>query len=368
MKIGIDAREFVSGQMTGIGRYLWHFLQYATTSNYPHEYVLFCNHETKIPFDLSKLKTVIIREKITPIWDQILLPLNIAREKIDVFLTPYFKAPFFLPSNVVLIINDLIPLFFPEEHRLFKRIYFRFMCGRSARRAKRIITISENSRDDIVKFLRLPADKIRIVHLGVEERFRSPDIRIEETRRKYALPQKFILYVGNLSPHKNVQGLIKSYAVLPVNLRKQYKLVLVAPKSGKYFSYIEKVIREMELAQDVLFTGYIEDKDLPAVYHMSSLFAFPPLYEGFGLPPLEAMACGCPVVSSNTSSMPEVLGDAALFFNPYNVEEMSLAIKKMLKDENLRDKFRQKGLQRAKRFTFEKMTNRILNVFESVLA
>ena len=368
MKIGIDAREFLPGRMTGIGRYLWHFLQYATTSNNPHEYVLFCNQETFVPFDHPILKMVIIREKITPLWDQILLPLNIAKEKIDVFLTPYIKAPFFLPSNMILIINDLIPLFFPEEHGLVKRLYFRFMSGKSARRAKRIITISENSKDDIVKFCRLPADKIMVVHLGVEERFRSPDIRKEEIRRKYTLPQKFILYVGNLSPHKNVQGLIKSYAVLPVNLRKQYKLVLGAPKSGKYFSYIEKVIREMKLAQNVLFTDFIEEKDLPAVYHMSSLFAFPSFYEGFGLPPLEAMACGCPVVSSNTSSMPEVLGDAALFFNPYNAEEMSFAIRQMLEDESLRDKFRQKGLERAKLFTFEKMTNRILNIFESVLA
>lgn len=136
MKIGIDVREFQSGQMTGIGRYLWHFLQYATTSNYPHEYVLFCNQETLVPFDLTILKMAIIREKITPLWDQILLPLNIAKEKIDVFLTPYIKAPFFLLSNMILIINDLIPLFFPEEHGLFKRLYFRFMSGRSARRAK----------------------------------------------------------------------------------------------------------------------------------------------------------------------------------------------------------------------------------------
>jgi len=368
MKIGIDAREFLSARMTGIGRYLWHFLKYATTSNYPHEYVLFCNQETHIPFNLPKLKKVIITEKITLIWDQVLLPLNIAREKIDVLLTPYFKAPFFLPSKMVLIINDLIPLFFPEEHRLFKRIYFRFMCGMAARRATRIIAISANSRDDIVKFLKLPADKIMVVHLGVEERFRSSDIRIEEIRRKYTLPQKFILYVGNLSPHKNVQGLIKSYASLPLNLREQYKLVLGGPRSDKYFSYIEKLAREMELTRDVVFTSFIEEKDLPAVYHMSSLFAFPSLYEGFGLPPLEAMVCGCPVVSSNTSSMPEVLGDAALFFNPYNVEEMSFAIRQMLEDENLRNRFRQKGLERAKLFTFEKMTNRILEVFKSVIS
>ena len=366
MKIGIDAREFVAGQMTGIGRYLWHFLQYATSSKGPHEYVLFCNQETDVSFDLPKLKKVIITENITPIWDQVLLPLKMAREKIDVFLTPYFKAPFFLPSKMVLIINDLIPLFFPEEHRLFRRLYFRFMCVIAARRAKRIITISENSRDDIVKFFKLSADKIMIVHLGLEERFKPSDIKTEEIRRKYALPQKFILYVGNLSPHKNVQGLIKSYAALPSNMREKYKLVMGASRSDKYFSHIEKVIREMELIQDVVFTGFIEHKDLPTVYNMGSLFAFPSFYEGFGLPPLEAMASGSPVVSSSTSSMPEVLGDAALFFNPYHVKEMSSAIRQMLEDENLRNKFRQKGLERAKFFTFEKMANRILDIFEMV--
>jgi glycosyltransferase involved in cell wall biosynthesis len=364
MKIGIDAREFVSGRITGIGRFLWHFLQHATASKYQHEYVLFCNQKTHIPHDLPRLKKVIITENITQIWDQVLLPLNIAREKIDVFLTPYFKAPVFLPSKMVLIINDLIPLFFPVEHRLLRRSYFRFMSAATARRATRIMTISEHSRGDIVKFLGLPADKIMVIHLGVEEKSISADIREEEIRRKYSLPQKFILYVGNLSPHKNVESLIRSYASLPVGLRENYKLVLAALKSDKYFQYIDKVIREMELTQDVFFTGFIERKDLPSVYSISSLFAFPSLYEGFGLPPLEAMACGCPVVSSNTSSMPEVLGDAALFFNPNHVEEISQAIKHMLEDENLRNKFRQKGLKRAKLFTIEKMTSRMLDVLE----
>ena len=144
--------------------------------------------------------------------------------------------------------------------------------------------------------------------------------------------------------------------------------MLGALKSDKYFSNIDKVIREMELIQDVFFTGFIEHKDLPSVYYMSSVFAFPSLYEGFGLPPLEAMACGCPVVSSNTSSMPEVLGDAALFFNPHHVEEISQAIRHMLEDENLRNRFRQKGLERAKLFTIEKMTSRMLDILEMVHA
>jgi len=364
MKIGIDAREFVPEQMTGIGRYLWHFLRHATTSKDPHEYVLFCNQKTQIPHDLPRLKKVIITENITQVWDQVLLPLNIKRENIDVFLTPYFKAPLFLPSKMVLIINDLIPLFFPEEHGQMGRLYFKFMSATAARRATRIMTISEHSKGDIVNYLGLPADKIMVIHLGVEERFMPTDIREEEIRIKYSLPQKFILYVGNLAPHKNVRSLTRSYASLPAGLRDNYKLVLGSLKSDKYFSDIDKDIREMELTQDVFFTGFIKHKDLPSVYSMSSLFAFPSLYEGFGLPPLEAMACGCPVVSSNTSSMPEVLGDAALFFNPNNVEEISQAIRHMLEDENLRNRFRQKGLDRAKLFTTEKMTSRMLDVLE----
>jgi glycosyltransferase involved in cell wall biosynthesis len=366
MKIGIEAREFFSGKMTGIGRYLGHFLQCATASDRPHEYVLFCNQNTQVPLNHPKLKKVIIQERVTWIWDQIKLPLHVARERIDVFLTPYFKAPIFSSSYTVLIINDIMPLLFPEESGLFRRLYFRLMLGIAARRATKIMTISENSRDDIVRIFKVPVDKIKVVHLGIEESFRSSETRIEEIRRKYALPRKFILYVGNLKPHKNVKGLIEAYEKLPAKMKEEYKLILGAPKSDKYCPGIEKTIRERRLIHDILFTGFIEERDLPAVYQMSSLFAFPSLYEGFGFPPLEAMACGCPVVSSNTSSMPEILGEAALFFNPNDIEEMSLVIRQMLEDEKLRNNFRQKGLERAKLFTPEKMTRIIISLLESI--
>jgi hypothetical protein len=366
MKIGIDAREFLSGRMTGIGRYLRQFLQCATELPSPHEYVLFCNQKTHVPVEHPKLKKIIIQERITLFWDQIQLPLCMAREKVDIFLTPYFKSSYFLSANLVLIINDLIPLLFPEELGFFKRHYFRSMWRIAARRAKRVMTISQNSKDDIVKVLKVSPDKIKVVHLAVEERFMSLDVRVEEIRRKYSLPEEFIFYVGNLSPHKNIQGLVKAYKTLPEMLRQKYKLVIAASKKTKYLADIEKVIREMELSAEVFFTGFIEEKDLPAVYRMSELFVFPSLYEGFGLPPLEAMASGCPVVSSNTSSLPEVLGNAALLFNPYDVEEMSSAMGKMLEDEDLRNKFRQKGRERAKIFAPEKMTEEIVFLLESI--
>jgi len=160
--------------------------------------------------------------------------------------------------------------------------------------------------------------------------------------------------------------LIEAYETLPAKMKEEYKLVLGAPRSDKYFPDIEKIIMEKKLIHQILFTGFIEEKDLPTIFHMSSLFAFPSLYEGFGLPPLEAMACGCPVVSSNRSSMPEILGEAALFFNPNDIKEMSQAIRQMLEDEKLRNNLRQKGLERAKLFTPEKMTQIIISLFESI--
>ena len=366
MRIGIDAREFQMGRITGIGRYLRQFLVTATARDDSHDYVLFLNQKSDLPFDHPNIKKVVIPEKLTPVWDQFLLPRQARREKIDVFLTPYFKTPLFMPVPRVIIINDLIPLFFPEEHGLMRRAYFRLMCARTARKAARILTISQNSKDDIVRILKIPDDKIDVVHLGVEERFRPDSTRMEEIRRKYNLPQHFILYVGNLSPHKNIHGLIKAFESLPSDLKKQYKLVLSAARNNKDFTRSKTLMQKLDLAGAVHLTGFIDEEDLPGVYSQCSLFVFPSLYEGFGLPPLEAMACGCPVASSDTSSLPEVLGKAAFYFDPHNIEDISRAMKRMLEDKSLRGEHRRRGLERAKHFTLENMTEKILDAIHSV--
>jgi len=364
MIIGIDAREFREGQVTGISRYLLHFLQYALSSARPHQYVLFCNQETSVPLDSPGLKKVVIPERVTPVWDQISLPFKTATEKVDVFLTPYFKAPLILPCQMVLIMNDLIPLFFPEAHGYVRRNYFKLLSTAAARQATRIVTISANSRSDIVKILGVPTDRVIVVYLGVEQKQGVEDLTKEEARSKYALPKQFILYVGNLSPHKYLEGLIKSYTTLPQDLRAQYKLVFGASKKDKYFPDLEIIVRDTGLTRDIVFTGFIEDKYLPALYSMSTLFAFPSLYEGFGLPPLEAMAYGTPVVSSNTSSMPEVLGDAALLVDPRDTVEFSKAMMSVLMDDDLRRSMIIKGLERVKLFSLEKMAKALLQTLE----
>lgn len=355
----------MAGRMTGIARYLLHFLRYGTSAPAGHEYVLFCNQHTEVPLQNARIKKVVINEKFTPLWDQVLLPRSLKEEKADVFLTPYFKAPFFMPCKTVLIINDLIPLFFPEESGPFRKAYFNFWCGRAARRADRIITISEHTKKDVVKCFGIDAEKIRVVYLAAERDPGGTDT--VKVRSKYGLPDEFIFYVGNLSPHKNIKSLISAYGLLPQGLRAKYKLVLGTKKGGRYFQVIEKFIKAAGLTEDVVFTGFIKDADLPAVYRASSLFAFPSLYEGFGLPPLEAMAYGVPVVSSDCSSIPEVVRDAGILVNPVRVQEIADAMEKVLCSDNLKKEMIQKGLARASEFSIEKFGSDMLKILEELM-
>jgi glycosyltransferase involved in cell wall biosynthesis len=248
-----------------------------------------------------------------------------------------------------------------------KRVVLKHWGKIIARKAQAIITVSENSKKDIVKMLKVPDGKIEVAPNSVEDRYQpvSDFKALERIKKKYEITKEYIFNLGNLKPHKNISGLLKAYSQLSSNLKDKYQLVIVGKKE-RYFNALANLAKELQL--DTLFIDYVQDPDLPALLSSAEFLVFPSFYEGFGIPVLEAMACGCPVVSSNTSSMPEVLGDAALFFNPYHVEEMSLAIRKMLEDENLRNKFRQKGLERVRLFTLEKAAKKILDVFESVLA
>jgi hypothetical protein len=330
-----------------------------------NEFILFCNQDTWIPVEHPHIKKIIIPEYLTVLWDQAFLPLYAAREKLNVFLTPYFKAPVLFPCPVVLVVNDIIPLLFPEEHSFRKRMYFEAMGAISAKNAAKIITISEHSKRDIMKYFGVQDEKIEVVYLGVEDKFKSETTGLDEIKKRYGLPDKYILYVGNLSPHKNVPGLIKAYKCLPENLRKEYKLVLGAGKSDKYYPGIVRLIAESGLDKEAIITGFIIEEHLPVIYGLSSLFVFPSLYEGFGLPPLEAMASGVPVIASGTSSIPEVVGDAAILIKPEDTREISSAMIKVLTDGNLGKSMSEKGLLRARQFTPEKMAEGFLKVLEN---
>jgi len=370
MNIGIDCRE-LRNYITGIGRILLEFLEEIKGHHKDFNFILFGNqHTDSLLFQdvFKNYKKVIIKEKFTLWWDQIQLKNAIKKNNIDVFFSPYYKIPLLTKTKTILSIFDVTYLLVEPYNTYFKsKLYLKNFIKLASKKAQKIITCSNYTKNDLLKILNSPKEKIEVVYLGVSSKFKiiHEKNKIELVKKKYGIDNKYILYVGNLKPHKNVKRLVDAYNLLPETIKREYNLVLAGGQSKRLTKGNKQLgLRDL---QSTIFVGHILDEDLPALYSSAELFAFPSLYEGFGLPPLEAMACGCPVVSSNTSSMPEVLGDAALFFNPYHVEEMSLAIGQMLKDENLRKMYRQKGLDRAKLFTSERMTNKILNVFKSVL-
>lgn len=370
MNIGIDCRE-LRNYITGIGRILLEFLEEIKGHHKDFNFILFGNQYTdSLLFqDIFKnYKKVIIKEKFTLWWDQIQLKNAIKKNNIDVFFSPYYKIPLLTKTKTILSIFDVTYLLVEPYNTYFKsKLYLKNFIKLASKKAQKIITCSNHTKNDLLKILNSPMEKIEVAYLGVSSKFKiiHEKNKMELVKKKYGIDNKYILYVGNLKPHKNVKRLVDAYNLLPETIKREYNLVLAGGQS-KRLTKGNKQLGFGDL-QSTIFVGHILDEDLPTLYSSAELFAFPSLYEGFGLPPLEAMACGCPVVSSNTSSMPEVLGDAAFFFNPYHVEEMSLAIGLMLKDENLRKKYRQKGLDRVKLFTSERMTNKILNVFKSVL-
>jgi glycosyltransferase involved in cell wall biosynthesis len=362
MKIGIDCRELGAYQ-TGIGRILIEFLREARRKAKDFEFILFGNEKTDfLSFQdiILDYRRVVIKERWTFWWDQIQLKKALQKNEIDVFFSPYYKIPLLTRAKTVLSIFDLTYLLVePYAGHLKNTIYVKNFIKLAARKAKKIITCSNSTKEDLSEILHLPQGKINVVHLGISSRFRTihEKNRIESAKKKYGIPRKYVLYVGNFSPHKNLKRLVRAYHLLTDHLKEEYSLVLGGGEAEKLG------IRD---AGSLICISHIAEEDLPTLYSGAELFVFPSLYEGFGFPPLEAMACGCPVASSNTSSLPEVLGEAALFFDPCRIEEISSAIRRMIEDEDLRNRLRQKGLERARLFTPEKMTGELLSVFESV--
>jgi len=254
---------------------------------------------------------------------------------------------------------------YPEMHTATKRLMFRWIMRRSARRAARIITISKSTADDVIRVLGLPKEKLSVVPLGVSAAYRpiTDEQVLREVCARYSLvPHEYLLYVGVLEPRKNVPRLLHAYALL----RKsgvRHPLVLVGRRGWKYDD-VFRTLEALRLGNDVVFTNHVPEGDLPALYCGARVFVYPSIYEGFGLPVLEAMACGTPVVTSNISSMPEVAGDAALLIEPRDHEQMASAIESVLVDEGLRQSLRERGLKRASVYTWDKTARETLKVYE----
>ncbi len=366
MHIGVDYTAAVR-QGAGIGRYTRGIVGALARLDQLNRYTLVVPRDARpIPTDTDRMRCLRLPLNEWPLtiaWHRLRLPLYVElfTGRLDLFHSPDFVLPPVRRARTVVTVHDLSFLRYPECAARGLVSYLSAVVPRSLRRADLILADSAWTKQDIVDLLGMPADKIAVVPAGVGPEFRPIARRddLERVRERYRLPPRFILHVGTLEPRKNLLRLMEALRALP---DPDVALVLVGGK-GWLYDDIFAGVQRLGLTGRVIFPGYIAEADLPAVYNLAIVLAYPSLYEGFGIPPLEAMACGTPVVCSHSSSLPEVAGDAALMVDPLDTAALTHALQRVLDDGSLRADLRRRGLEQAQRFTWDAAAQRLLAAY-----
>jgi glycosyltransferase involved in cell wall biosynthesis len=366
LKILIDTIQLLS-PLTGIGRYAYEIARELEQSDNSHEYLYYygyLSHNLIRPDDqlgAKKAKNLIAghmfvkkaMRKALSVYTGIMAP------KVDIYWQPNFiPEPGIRARKTIISVHDFSFLHHPTWHPRERIEYFKANFWKQVPQANRIITGSEYTRREIIKILGFDPARIHVIHHGVRHDVFRPLDKTEISNLD--LPERYIFAVGSIEPRKNLTGLLKAYNMLPEPTKKVYKLVLAGPV-GWNNEEITRMIKEER--DNVVYLGYLSDHDLAIAYNLASIFVYPSFYEGFGIPPLEAMACGTPVVASNASSIPEVCGEAALYADPKNSEELADRIWLLLNDSELRQRLRLRGLERAETFSWQRSAARHLAVF-----
>lgn len=356
MLIGIDAREIQEGVHTGIGRALVVFLDYFSNQSDKNKCILFSSKP--IPSECinssPRLQYVVKNEITAWIWDQITLPALIRKFNIDLLFSPFYKTPIFCSCPKVCTIFDLMYVYceyYKKELSLIALLYLKTIGRFMVNRSKIVFTCSNYSKSEIIRFYGTPPEKIKVIYLGLDDIYKPvTDIGlIQKTLSNYTIDSDFILYTGNFKPHKNVDSLINAFDIVA----KRYpgiKLVLAGAQKRTSRKIVE-AIKSCRYKENILITGAIPIQDQIIFYSSAKVFVMPSLYEGFGYPPLEAMACGAPVISSKLTSLKEIVGNAGLTINPRNPELIAKLIFKVLKSPDISASLSENGLKWSKKFT-----------------
>lgn len=301
------------------------------------------------------------------LWEQVVWPWQARQHQLKLLHSMAFVTPLLAAEPAVITVYDLSFLHFPERFPALQRLYLSSQTRRSCRRARRIITISESSREDVHRFFDVPLSQIDVVVPGVDPVYRPlPEAEVAAFRQKHRLA-RFVLHVGTLQPRKNIPILIEAMARLTAGMDDpELKLVLVGGKGWLYESIFRQV-QALGLAERIIFTGYVPDDELPLWYNAAELLVFPSVYEGFGLPVVEAMACGTPVIAANSSSIPEAVGEAGLVFTPDDVETLVKQMTAVLTVTDLQNKLSQHGLEHAQAFSWERAGRETAAVYRRAL-
>ncbi len=371
MRIGLNAQLLslsASYRGAGIAHYIHQTLAHLPHAS-AHTYIAFVADRA---FQADGLEVVpsrlpTSRPPVRILWEQTLLPLELARRGVDLLHAMAFVTPVLSPVPSVVTVYDVSFALFPESFRPFNRWYLTTMTRRSVRKACAVIAISQNTANDLVRLWGVPRAKIHLAYCGVDGIFRPvPAGEVQAFRQAKGLPAQYILFVGTLEPRKNVVRLVEAFALL----KKQglpHKLVLAGGK-GWMYEPIFQTVERLGLESEVIFPGFVPRSELPLWYNGAEVFVYPSLYEGFGLGPLEAMACGTPVVVSDRASLPEVVGDAGLTVAPDDAPALAEAMAAILREPSLAARLRERGLRRAGEFTWERTAQATVRAYESVMS
>lgn len=351
----IDARML---QSSGIGIYLKELLSHFKTYAQIHCLI---KDEDRFFFDEKSIPYTIFNERIYSIKEQ--LKYYSVIPEADIFWSPHYNTPL-LPIKCkrrVVTIHDAYHLSDISEVNMKQKLYANILMYNSTRRSDRVITVSEFSKQEIIHYTNCKADKVTVIHNGVVKNETISNL----PNGKYSLPEKYLLFVGNVKPHKNLIIICQAFLKLPINLRNELKIVIVGKKDGFIngdSALIHLINNDLTLRQNVIFTGYVAAEDMNAIYRNASVFIFPSLYEGFGLPPLEAMSNSTPVICSDILPLQEVCGEAAMYFDPKDPNDLVQCIIRMIDTETVK-KYISSGLEQVKKFTWKASFNKHLEVF-----
>ncbi|MGQ9678245.1 MAG: glycosyltransferase family 4 protein [bacterium] len=375
-RLAIDARRLVR-RMSGIGHYVFSLARLIPQLAPDFEVHLLLDRSAprdKIP---AGCREVVLGRYLgdgttwaklySPFWLNLYVPHYLSRAKIDLFHGANFVLPQFVSCRTVATVHDISFLKIPSAYGSIYRRYMRLQTARSLHRANAIITGSEQARDDLINVFKAHRERIVVIQHGIDEDFHADYNQdyLYQVRRALNLPERYILHVGVVEVKKNIATLIEASA--PLIKSGMVDAVVLAGRDGLGADEIRRRAKVLGLEERAHFLGFVSQNLLPGVYIGAKVVVFPSRYEGFGMPVLEAMACGTPVITSNVSSLPEVAGDAALLVAPDNPEELGQALVRVLTDERLRDSLREKGLRRAQEFSWEKAVKKHIEVYRQVL-
>ncbi|KPU44553.1 mannosylfructose-phosphate synthase [Oxobacter pfennigii] len=370
MLISIDARGATWYAGTGIGTYTRQVLKHILEIDRQNDYYLFWSgRDYEALSARDNVKISISSRKHHRFWEQYYIPDILKTKNVDVYHLP--QNGIGLPQNksslYVATVHDLIPYIMPET--VGKGYLAKFISQMPAiiSNLDMIITVSEWSKKDIMRIFGIPEEKIVVTHLAADDIFMPLDksSSLNYVKENYGIDDNIILYLGGFSPRKNVKSILLAFSMIHSKLSKDYRIVIIGSAKDDH-QFLIKLSQNLGIGDKVFFTGYVPYDDLPYFYNSAELFVYPSLYEGFGLPILEAMKCGTPTITSNVSSIPEIAGDGALLINPFDTEKLADAMSKVLEDNEIKSGLIAKGLERASLFSWRKTAHETLKVYGNV--